>query len=305
MAFQKVHLHDVAGQRQQTLEIAQAPGAMMGGDAGGFFQFGDGMFSGQLQQALHDAQALWTAGLMHRLGPGASQRPDRATTVQKVIDAAFNDVAFAAVQMGGIGGELSGFGQRVQSNLFPARVVKPHQPCFLPHPDLVPDVFGRTLQWFRETSDLIHVPQLFALSIPGLLPGQTIRTVARPPIREDAQFWRQKAARVVMAGATRSDVAVIPFTGTNKVTNTLMQETGASLAVAGAGTFNFDTGACYGTYSAAFLVKPDSTVEIPGGLNNEGLSGTLGGASYNRYLGHLGSHRGCLRRRPADGRSDL
>jgi hypothetical protein len=46
MAFQKVHLHDVAGQGEQALEIAQAPGAVMGGDSGGLFQFGGGMFFG-------------------------------------------------------------------------------------------------------------------------------------------------------------------------------------------------------------------------------------------------------------------
>ncbi len=64
MAFQKVHLHDVAGQGQQALEIAQAPGAVRGG-FGGFFQCGGGMFLGELQEALHDAQALWAASLMH------------------------------------------------------------------------------------------------------------------------------------------------------------------------------------------------------------------------------------------------
>jgi len=36
---------------------------------------------------------------MHRLSPGAGQRAEQAATVQQVIDAALDDVTFAAVQM--------------------------------------------------------------------------------------------------------------------------------------------------------------------------------------------------------------
>ncbi len=72
MAFQKVHLHDVAGQGQQALEIAQSRRcdawrlwvAFSNAAADGF---------GELQEALHDAQALWAASLMHGLGPSAGQ----------------------------------------------------------------------------------------------------------------------------------------------------------------------------------------------------------------------------------------
>jgi hypothetical protein len=115
---------------------------MVRGDAGSFFQFGHGMFFGQMQQALHDAQALRAASLMHSFSPGARQRPDHPAAIQQVIGAAFDEVAFAAVQVSGIGGELPRFGQRVQGDLFPARVVKPQQPGFLPHPDFASDVFG-------------------------------------------------------------------------------------------------------------------------------------------------------------------
>ena len=40
----------------------------MGGDACGLFQFIDRMFVGQFEEALHDAQSLRTAGLVHGLG---------------------------------------------------------------------------------------------------------------------------------------------------------------------------------------------------------------------------------------------
>ena len=97
MSFQEVQLDHVARQFQQAFEIAQAPGAVMSGDLGGFFQFDGGMFFGQLQQALHDAQALRAAGLMHRLGPGARERSNQPAAIQQIIGTAFNDVAFVAV----------------------------------------------------------------------------------------------------------------------------------------------------------------------------------------------------------------
>src|SRR5437899_8072642 len=73
----------------------------MGGDTGGFLQLDGGMFSGQLQQALHHAQALWPTVLLHRFSPSACERSDQAATVQQVVGTPFDDVAFAAVQMSG------------------------------------------------------------------------------------------------------------------------------------------------------------------------------------------------------------
>src|SRR5579864_3794950 len=63
-------------------------------------------------------------------------------------------MAFAAMQMCGIGGELPRFGQRVHSDLFSARVVKAQEPRFLPDPNLASDVFG----WCRVISAFeLHV----------------------------------------------------------------------------------------------------------------------------------------------------
>ena len=45
--------------------------------------------------------------------------------------------------MGGVGGELARLGQRMQGDLFPARVVDAQEPRLLPHPDLAPDILGR------------------------------------------------------------------------------------------------------------------------------------------------------------------
>jgi hypothetical protein len=58
MGFQEIDLDDVGRLVQQAFEIAQAPGSVMGGDSGGFFQFSRGMLFGQLQQAQHDTQTL-------------------------------------------------------------------------------------------------------------------------------------------------------------------------------------------------------------------------------------------------------
>ncbi len=143
MGFQKVPRHDMARQCQQALEIAQAPGAVMRGNTGRIFQVDGGVFPGWVQQALHHAQTLWAARLLHRFGPGARQRSNQAATPQQIIGTPFDDVPFAAVQVSGIGGELSRLGQRVQGDRFPARVVNAQPPVLLPHPDLAADVFGR------------------------------------------------------------------------------------------------------------------------------------------------------------------
>jgi len=53
---------------------------------------------------------------MHRLNPGGGERTEQAAAVQQVIDAAFDDVTFAAVEVRRIGGELARLGQRVQGD---------------------------------------------------------------------------------------------------------------------------------------------------------------------------------------------
>ena len=46
MGLKEVHLHHVAGQFQQTFEISQAPGSMMGGNTGSLFQLSGRMLFG-------------------------------------------------------------------------------------------------------------------------------------------------------------------------------------------------------------------------------------------------------------------
>lgn len=116
------------------------------------------MLFGQLQQTQHHAQALRTAGLMHSLGPGARARTEPAATIQKILFAAFDDVALAAVEMGRIRGELARFGPGVQRDWFAPLVVDAQEPGLLPHPHLTSDVFGR----HRVVSPL----ELHILSIP-------------------------------------------------------------------------------------------------------------------------------------------
>src|SRR5579862_481790 len=60
-----------------------------------------------------------------------------------MINSTFNNVSLAAVQMRGISGELSRFGQDMKGNLFAAWIIKAQEPCFLPDPNLTANVFGR------------------------------------------------------------------------------------------------------------------------------------------------------------------
>ncbi len=67
---------------------------------------------------------------MHGFGPKCRSVDNHPAPVQQVISTPFNDMAFATVKMGRIGGELSWFGQRMQRDLLPTRVIKPQEPCF-------------------------------------------------------------------------------------------------------------------------------------------------------------------------------
>ena len=148
-----------------------------------------------------------------------------------------------------------------------------------------------TLQWFREKTDLAHVPQLFAMSIPGIFSGQTLATIAQIPERKDGEYWRQKAAHVIPSGGTTSDISTLPNTASFYTTGFAVQPTGASLTTPSAGsvwfpdpTTNFHTIVLPpGNYRVAALVEPNSTVELPGGENVQGMFGTLGGVTLAGY----------------------
>lgn len=155
------------------------------------------------------------------------------------------------------------------------------EPRLLNRNRIVYNSTSMTLQWFSETATAVHVPQLYAMSIPGVFSGQTVTTVAEEPVREDAQFWRRKAARVQTPGSVLSDVSVISNTASSAVTGCLVQPAGASFTVPAAATFTFPGGnIAPGAYRVALLVKPDSTVKIIGSQNNQGFTGTNNGAAY-------------------------
>jgi hypothetical protein len=143
MSFEEVELDHVGGLVEQALEIPQQPGPVVRGGGRRLLQGRDGVLPGQVQQAEHDAQSLGAAGLMHGLGPRARQRTEQAALIQEVIDPTFNPVAFAAMNVSRIGGELPRFGARVQGNLFAPGIVDADQPGFMTDPNLAAHVFGR------------------------------------------------------------------------------------------------------------------------------------------------------------------
>lgn len=153
------------------------------------------------------------------------------------------------------------------------------------------DTENLTLQWFREKTDYAHIPQLFAMSVPGIFSGQSLATIAQIPERKDGQYWRQKAAHIVPAGGTITDIAGMPNTASFYTTNFTVQPTGASLTTPGYGDIWFpnpttnlhDVILPPGDYRVAALVEPNSTVELPGGENVQGLFGTLAGVTFSGY----------------------
>lgn len=174
----------------------------------------------------------------------------------------------------------------------------PTQLQFLAEPSLdsrnrvVYDRVAKTLQWFRETLDLIHVPQIVGFYIPGILPNQTIQTVPAVPERKDAQFYRQKAARVQFSTGTYSNQFLFAPTGNrdslfNRVTGglnaVLYGQKNVTLPVPASFTVDFKNRFCSaGTYALDLLVRPLPSMSIAGGDNDQGsVDSTDGGTTYS------------------------
>lgn len=153
------------------------------------------------------------------------------------------------------------------------------------------DTQTQLLQWFRESATLEHVPQLVALSIPGIFSGQTLSVLAKIPERKDGQFWRNKAAHVVPAGDSLLDLYSLPAVA-NSVSNGFLIETAcATLPVPGIASVCFQdpyvpvypTSVAAGRYRVSALVEPSAVAEIAGAKNDQGISGDLGGATFSGY----------------------
>jgi hypothetical protein len=138
---------------------------------------------------------------------------------------------------------------------------------------IVYDTNAKTLQWFRETAETVQLPQLFALSIPGMFWMQTITTVPQVPERKDAQFWRQKASRISYSGTMATPLVSIP--DTTILNSGVVQTDTVGLTAPGVLDIPFNVTLQGGRrYRVSALVKPSQSVEIFGGRNLFGVPGT-------------------------------
>lgn len=161
----------------------------------------------------------------------------------------------------------------------PTRRTFTAEPAFQGRNRLIYDTTAKTLQWISPSATVIHIPQIVALSIPGAFPGQTITTVPTVPSATDAQFWRLKAGQVsyegtlafpvegyhdsthIMSGVPQTDT--IGFTAPNSINIPFVTPIRP-----------------HDAFRVSALVKPSQTVDIFGGYNNIGLTGTLQGATF-------------------------
>lgn len=152
---------------------------------------------------------------------------------------------------------------------------------------IIYDKTFKTLQWMRESTMQLHVPQIHALSVPGVLGYQRLTTEARIPEVKDALFWRRKAARIIhgttewhpaanqfstatggRTGTTQLDCASLLSPSQNEASQRLQVKLGGAV-VGGV------------RYRVTALVRPSSTVEIAGGTTSsvQTFAVTAGNAS--------------------------
>lgn len=145
---------------------------------------------------------------------------------------------------------------------------------------IVYNVADKTLQWFRENTNLVHVPQIAALSIPGIAAGQLLDTLPAIPEAKDAQYWRLKASQIIPSGEMLTDEISLDFTASDKVSGGYSQIPAASMTVPDTIQFTLPDGLQSGNHQVSVLVNPSPLVEIAGSQNIQGTSGTLGGATF-------------------------
>jgi len=153
------------------------------------------------------------------------------------------------------------------------------------------DTENQTIQWFRDIATVQHVPQLVALSVPGIFSGQTLQVVPKVPERKDGQFWRNKAAHVIPEGTALVDLYSLPTVAAAVQRGFLIQSDAASLTVPSQGSVYFPDPLTLahpqtvpaGSYRVSALVEPNSTVELAGGENDQGVTGILGGATLSGF----------------------
>jgi hypothetical protein len=126
----------------------------------------------------------------------------------------------------------------------------------------------KTLQWIRENTNDLHVPQIYALEIPGIESGETIQTLPEIPSVQDAQYWRTKASQVVPGGTIRSDIAHLgPFDfsgGTQEaLCHTLTSTSSASCKIPAISV---------GNYELSLLVNPSPNITLLGQANSSTLT---------------------------------
>ena len=146
---------------------------------------------------------------------------------------------------------------------------------------IIYSIANKTLQWIRESVNSIHVPQIYAITIPGIDAGQLLTTLPEVPEKKDAQFWRLKAGLVIPAGEQITDTsAFLRFTATDSAAGGTTQADSASLTAPGQLALSMSGVLQPANYRVSVLTVPCPTVEIAGAQNSTKTSGILGGATF-------------------------
>jgi hypothetical protein len=147
---------------------------------------------------------------------------------------------------------------------------------------IIYDTNRQTLQWTRDRVDEVHIPQLYAMVIPGIEVGQYVETLAEIPERKDAQYWRSKAGQLNPDGVRMTDTDVyLTTTNSDATSGGIMQYGSASFTVPDKMTFTMGGSLTGGNYRVSVLSKPNNQVEIAGAQNNSKTGGIAGGATFD------------------------
>lgn len=148
---------------------------------------------------------------------------------------------------------------------------------------IVYNVPNQTLQWLSTNIDTVHVPQIYAMSVPGIQLGQAVSTLAKIPDERDSQYWRSKAGQLQPDGIRVTDTALAlrHTVDATLVSGGVMQADTASFTVPDQMTFLLNGSLPVGNCRISALVEPSNQVKLAGIHNYSNTSGTLGGATFD------------------------
>ena len=205
MVFEKAQRELGRRLGEQGLEIPQAPRALLKGAGGSPLDEANGVVIHQSQKALENPDPLDPADLVHPLGPVPTGLAHEGGAFEHPFDAAFDEGALVAVDVGLVGAEASRIHSGVKGYWLHPLVKEAYEPRLPADPDLLADELRRNgVEGFLEFNVTVPVD-----GSPGL--GEHREETGRQRLQAGLFHFPELLSDLTASGAMKSGVGHGPF----------------------------------------------------------------------------------------------